>query len=499
MTLRTLARGSAIYAAGTMLARLGGFLLLPIYLQLMTRADYGLVALITTIVGFLGIVYRLGLDGALMRLHFDTAPERRAGLYRTLFLVTLAFAAAASVILGLAAGPFFETIFFGVEFIPYGVLALALAFVGSGDYVPAILYRATQQPGKFLAFNLGSFAVSSAFSLALVVAGLGAAGALLGQLIGGAVILVVAAVIAARLRGPVWLAEVIRPAFRFSVPIVPHQVSQWTIRLSDRWLLGLLLALPTTQRLEAIGAYSVGYQLGSVVTMATQAFNAAWQPYLYRIGETARGPRIFANVTIITIAGFFWMALALSAFAPEIVEIIANPEYALAAQVLPLIAFGAACQSVYTMLVGLIFLRRRTKQLPLITALSALVNVGLNVLLIPIFGVMGAAVTTLVAYLLSSTLTYAFARRIYPLELDAWRLAAIVILSVGGALIARVVDGPPGEIVVPGLFHGAIVLAVGGILALVVRAPLRQLRRDAARVTDEPREAVSVPTGTSAT
>ena len=207
MTLRTLVRGSAIYAGGTMLARLGGFILLPIYLQLMSRSEYGLVALMTSIVGFLGIAYKLGLDGALMRLHFDTPRKQRAGLYRSLLAVTLVFSAAASLLLAGAAGPFFDTIFFGVPFAPYGVLALAIAFVGSGDYVPSILYRSTQQPGRFLAFQLGSFAITSALSLGLVASGLGAAGALLGQLIGGGVMLVVAVVIAARLRGPMWLPE----------------------------------------------------------------------------------------------------------------------------------------------------------------------------------------------------------------------------------------------------------------------------------------------------
>ena len=68
----------------------------------------------------------------------------------------------------------------------------------------------------------------------------------------------------------------------------------------------------------------------------------------------------------------------------------------------------------------------------------------------------------------------------------------------GGALVARVLDGEPGEVVLPGLLHGAIVLGAGLFLLVVLRAPLRALRRDAARVPDEPREAFSVSTGTTA-
>ena len=482
MTLRTLARGSAIYAAGTLLARFGGFVLLPIYLALLPPPEYGIIALVTSIVGFLNIIYRLGLDGALMRLHFDTEPANRPGLYRTLMAVTLAFAALLSLTLGVVVGPFFDSIFFGVPFVPYGLLALAIAFVGSADYVPTVFYRATQQPGRFVAFNLGSFAISSACSIGLVIAGLGSAGALLGQLVGGAIMLVVATVIAVRPGGRTWLPQAVKPALRFSLPIVPHQVSTWTVRLSDRWLLGLLLVLPTTQqRLETIGAYSVGYQLGSLVSMVSTSFNAAWTPYLYRVGDGPRGPRIFRNVLTLTGAGFAWLALALAALAPEIVAVIAaDPRYAVAAQVMPIIAFGAACQAAYTMLVGIVFLRRQTKYLPAITVASAVANVGLNLLLIPLLGVIGAALTTLVAYLVFAALTYVFARRMYPLDVDVRRVLLIVTLTVTGAIIARFLDAPSGDLVRSGAAHAAIVLVVGAILVALMRRPLAELRSDVA-------------------
>lgn len=482
MTLRSLLRGSAIYAAGNLLARLGAFVLLPIYLQLMTQSEYGLVALVTSIVGFLSIAYRVGLDGALMRLHFDTEDRLQASLYRTLMISTCAIAAGLSLFLAVTVGPFFEAIFFGVSFVPYGVLALAIAFVTAADYVPAILYRATQQPSKFLIFNLSSFALTSALSLGLVAAGFGAAGALLGQLLGGTVMLGAVVAIAMRPPGRRWLPSCLGPALHFGVPIVPHQISTWTMRLSDRWLLGLLLAVPTTQRLEAIGAYSVGYQLGSLVTMVASSFNAAWTPYFYKVGDHQRGPSIYREILTLSVAGFFWLALGLSALAPEIIGVIANRDYGVAADVLPVIAFGAASQALYTMLVGIIFLRRRTRFLPLITIVSAGTNVGLNLVLIPPMGVMGAAWTTLIAYALFASLTYLFARRIYPLQLDVARLLMIGAVCVGAALFARIMDSASSDILVSGLMHGSVVLVAGALLLPILRGPLRALRHDVSRI-----------------
>ena len=489
-SLRTLLRGSTIYAAGTMLARFGGFLLLPFYLQVLEPEEYGIVALVISIVAFLTILYRVGLDGALMRLHFDLDEAQRPGLYRSLMAVTLAISAVGSLLLAVGVGPFFEAIFHA-PFVPFGVLALAITFVNSADYVPSVLYRATQQPARFLTFNLSSFAISSAISISLVAAGAGAEGLLVGQLVGGAIMLAVVLVIVLRLPGPLWMPSSLRPALRFGLPIVPHQISTWTTRLSDRWLLGFLLVLPTAQeRLAMIGVYQLGYQLGSVVTMLATSFNAAWTPFLYRVGESPAGPTVFRHMFTLTSAGFLWIALALGAFAPEIIAVIARPGYEMAADVLPVVAIGSAFQAMYTMLVGVIFLRRRTAYLPIITVVSAAINIALNLLLIPLFGIMGAAWTTLIAYALFAILTWQFARMVYPLSLDYPRVAVAIVVAVAGIVLARLVDGSADDVVAAGVRHGAIVgFAALGFVALV-RRPVRELRAATAGVGEDDAEAL---------
>jgi O-antigen/teichoic acid export membrane protein len=482
MTIRTLARGSAIYAAGNLLARLGGFILLPIYLQLMSRDEYGIVALATSITGLLTILYRLGLDGALMRMHFDTPDSQRPALYRTITLATLAIAGVLSISLGFAVGPFFDVLFFGIPFLPYGVLALAITFVGSVDFIPSVLFRATQQPEKFLVFNLASFGVASAFSLVLVAGGMGALGVLLGQLLGGLVILVVVMLIAFNPGGASWRPAVLPGALRFGVPLVPHQVSTWALRLSDRWLIGLLLAVPVVDRLGAIAAYSVGYQLGFLVAIVATSFNAAWTPYFYRVGDLPGGAAVYRAMLTISSAAFLWMALAMAAVAPELIRLIAGDRqaYAVAADVVPVIAFACAAQGTYTMLVGPIFLRRRTGFLPLMTVSSAVANVGLNIVLVPRIGVIGAAWATLGAYALFALLTYLYARRVYPTRVDFLRLAVYVAITLAGVAVARMLDRP--GIVTPFLFHAPVILAAGALLTLVVLEPLGRLRRAMAEV-----------------
>ena len=230
--------------------------------------------------------------------------------------------------------------------------------------------------------NLSSFALTSALlARHWLRAGLGAAGALLGQ--------------SDRRRGHArgGRRDCRAPARPDVASTVDRHLRCASVSRSSRtrwrsgpcgsptgWLLGLLLALPTTQR-----AGGDRCLLGRL---------PAWQRRDDRVGLVQRGvdalplssrrhrPRtedLPQRHDHHDSPGSSGLRSGLSAFAPEIIAVIANPGYAVAAQVLPVVAFGAACQSVYTMLVGVIFLRRRTKQLPLITLVSAVASIALNV------------------------------------------------------------------------------------------------------------------------
>ena len=88
MNLRALLRGSILYTIGNLLPRIGAFLLLPIYAAAMGPDEFGTLSLMLSVSGILGVLFRLGLDGALMRLHFDVGERERGALYLTLSLAT---------------------------------------------------------------------------------------------------------------------------------------------------------------------------------------------------------------------------------------------------------------------------------------------------------------------------------------------------------------------------------------------------------------------------
>ena len=475
MSLRQLARASALYTFGNLAPKVGAFLLLPIYVRFLTQAEFGTLAIISSLSGLLGIVYRLGYDGSLMRLHFDVAPSERSRLYGSVMVFALGFAVVASVIAVAILGPLFGVLFPEVPFLPLGLLGVAIALVSVVQFVPATLFRATGQAGRFVVYNLGGFVLVSLMTVALVVAGYGVAGILVAQLIGAGVLLIIAIWVIGRL-GPIVLDRTaIVSATRLGLPLVPHAISGWTLRLSDRWLIPLLIALPPVSALAALGSYALGYQLAYVVSLVVISVNAAWSPWFFRIGNEEWGPHVYREMVTIVMAGTIVLAVGISVIARELVEVMATPAYAPAADVLPVIAFASVAQGLYVMLSSVVFLVKATGRLALFTVVAALLNIGLNLVLIPTQGIMGAAFATLAAYGFFAAATFLYARRLYPLDLDGGRLAFITVLAVATVAASRYIP-PDGDLLVSAVVHALMALAFAAIVVFVLLAPVRRLR-----------------------
>lgn len=475
MSFRTLAQASAFYSVGNILPRIGSLLLLPLYVRFLSTSEYGTVALITSVAGVLTVVYRLGLDGALMRLHFDESGARQRSLYSTLTAIAILAAAVGSIIAAVLLAPLFGALFSGLAFVPYGLLAIGIAAAGAIAFSPGIYYRATGQAARFLLYAIAIFLATSGASVLMVVMGLGAAGLLTGQLVGATFGVVVTIVLVLRIAGLRYDRTVISPALRFGVPLVPHLVSAWALRLADRLLIGLLIGLPAAQALAELGAYSLGYQLGYVITVLVSSFNAAWSPWFFRVADRPGAPSVFREMTTLLMAALLAVGVGTAALAPQIIAVIARPGYEAAAGVLPVIAMASVLFALYTILTTLIFYAKATGRLALITVSAAILNIAANVVLIPLFGILGAAWATFIAYGFFALVTWRCAIGLYPVQLDFRRLGMLgVAASVAllGANLGTVLGSPTLDIVA----RLAVALAFAAFAVGVALAPARAMR-----------------------
>ncbi|MGI8999797.1 MAG: lipopolysaccharide biosynthesis protein [Candidatus Limnocylindria bacterium] len=474
MTLRALARGSLLITLANLVPRAGAFLLLPIYTRFLTTSDFGIVSLASSTALLLAIAYRLGLDAALLRMHGDAEPAERRSLYATLAAISLATAAIVTIMAVLVI-PVILDPDAAESLMPVILLTLAMGAVNTFQYVPSVWFRATDQTGRYLVLALGAFATVVTVTIALVVVvRLGALGSLAGQL-AGAFVMAVAAI------GIVWgqrpwrvSGDLARRALDFGLPLLPHSLGGWLLNVSDRWLMGLLLGLALTDALAAIGVYSLGYQLGYAVGLAAISFNAAWLPFLYRVGNGRRGPLILRESTTLVVGGFVTLAAALAILAPDLIGLIAPIEWSAAADVTAVVAFASAANAAALMFASGIYLARATRVMPLLTLVAAGLNIACNLILIPRIGIMGPAWATLAAYAALATMIAVAATRRHPVRIDVGRLAMVAAVAVATTFASRVTA--IGDVLPAFSWHFVLVVVTVATVMLILRAPLDRLR-----------------------
>jgi O-antigen/teichoic acid export membrane protein len=490
VTLRSLARGSLLVTIANLVPRVGTFLLLPLYARVLTRDDFGTVSLAASAALLLSIALRLGLDSAVLRLHFDADGDGRRRLYATSLTLSVLVVAAASAV---AVAVVLLAVRDGDARAP-ALLAVALGAASTLQYVPSVWYRATDRTGRYLALSLGSFVVVVAATVLLVVVlRLGAVGSLVGQLAGALVPVGAACVIGWRVRPWGLDRAIIGRALGFGLPLLPHTLAGWLLSVSDRWLLGALLTSSAISTLATIGVYSFGYQIGYAVGLVAVSFQAAWLPYLYAAaGE--RQTTLVASGTTVVAGGMAGLAGAIAVLAPDLVALVAPPDWASAADVTRIVAIASLANALSLLFAAALYVARRTRAVPLVTLGAAALNVVVNVVLIPRLGMLGAAWATLLAYgvLAGGTLLAARLRTTVRFELLAVTLVGS--LAAAAALIGGLVLDGSG--LAGTALRFVLVLALWAVLALLVRPAIRRVR-GALAVPGTPDRPSAEPTGPS--
>ena len=183
----------------------------------------------------------------------------------------------------------------------------------------------------------------------------------------------------------------VRAAMMFSLPLIPHALTNNLLSQIDRFLINSELGTSAT------GIYSFSYNLGMAIVVVIMAWNASWQPKLFELLNEGNNKAISKIVYNSGVLIFFFSVLAIL-FSEEAVILLADPTYYDSIKIVPIIVIGNALIHIYMSYANFVFYERKTFYISLSTATALIVNVGLNLWLIPLFGVEGAAWATVISY-----------------------------------------------------------------------------------------------------
>lgn len=444
-------RNTMIYGMGSVATNVVSLLLLPIFTSYLTPTDYGIITMLLTIEAAAQVLFRWGVDTAFMRLYYDCADQRaRQRLSSTIFLFLLTMNGAVAGAGIAAAGLLSQLLFHTRAHTLLIQLVIANTFAGGFFFMPFQVLRINEKPTQFVSLAFTQTAGTIVARLVLVVGfHLEVFGIVMADVVITSLMILIMIPWFAPLIRPVFSRAVLGEALSFGLPRVPHSVARQVIGFADRYFLNVFGTL------AEVGKYSIGATFGVALKLFVSAFESAWTPFFLGLMNQKDAKRIYSTISTYATALLVLLVAGVCATAPAVVRLFTNPKYQGAEVVTPWIALGVMFQGLYLLgSIGLV-ITKRTKVYPISTGAAATASVIANLLLIPRFGMVGAALATAIAYLTLACVTVGASWHYYPIQYEWKRLARIALAGAVAFVI--------GKRVVPSTGH-----ALGEILACTV-------------------------------
>ena len=417
--MKRLFQQSLAYGTADVLAQGINFLLVPLYLAYLLPEDYGALALLLLLSTLLKIAFRLGLDSGFIRIFYDLAEDQRARFAGTVALFAGGFASAAFALVWVFSDQVSVALFQNEDGVLWVRLTAADLLASSFVFVPLALLRIEGKASLFSTYSLVRHAANTVLKVILVVMGFGVTGALVADLFGSA-LLAVLLVGELKTRASVafdWAP--LKDALRFGLPKVPHGVLVQTLNLSDRRILESFVSL------AEVGVYQVGNAFGAAMKFPLSAFEPAFQPFVFENAKKESGPKDIALVATRMSMVFIVIALGLALVLPDVLRLVSrNEAYHKGAPIIPVMVLAYLFQGFFLLASVGIAIAKEARYYPMITAAAAALNIGLNLWLIPHFGIMAAAWATVAGYALMAFMGIMISKKLYPIPVQWTRITS---------------------------------------------------------------------------
>ena len=419
---------SLIYGIGTSFTAFVGIVLMPLYTRFLKPEEYGVYSLISVAFTLLVFIYDFGMINALFRwvYHYDENEKAaRKRVVSTVLFFLLALSATLTCILWNQTANISRIIFKTADFSGLIRLMLIGLFLQSLTWVPFSLIRINEKPFIFTAIVMLGMVTMVSANFILLSRGKALTGIYEAYIISCAVMAAPLYYITRNEYALAFSFGELKGMFAFALPFFPVLFFAWVIDFSGRYFLGHFSTL------QQVGLYSAGYKIGQILYLAEKTFAVAWTPIMLSLSQRymERAPDVFGRVFTYFVFSSFFLVIGVSIFAREIMRIFTTPAYYAATQVVPLIAIAYLLYGVYVFMLSGLIITKNVYAQPLILLSAAVINVMLNILLIPKFGMVGSAYATIAGYFIAAAATFYFSQKFYPIPVEAGRIGKIVITS----------------------------------------------------------------------
>jgi len=419
---------SIIYSISNVATKASGIILLPIYTSYFTVEEFGRLGLVLAIITILIQIVVLGQNQSILKFNnqIEYADKKKSILFTLSLFVIIS--ALLFTLIGEFSAPWLAKVLGNYE--DY-YLSLRIAnYIVVVSIINNVFQNKLRADEKSVSFTVVSliklFVLIFAIVYLVTSLELGINGVLYGQLISEIATLIILTPFMLKSMEFKFEKNILTESLKFGLPLIFSALSMTLLNISDRFLIKFL------DSEEALGLYELGYRVAGILNMfMIMPLSLTLLPVAYKVYQQPGDKDYYRK--IMTYAAYFlvWGALALSIFSKEIIELFSSSgSYLPAYEVVPVILFAYVFFGM-SMISSLgMYLTAKTAYIAIITIASAVLNIILNFVFIPKYGIMGAAVNTLIAFIFLYLFSDIVSNRYYRIGFENRKLLRLFILSI---------------------------------------------------------------------
>jgi len=435
--LKELSKDTAVYGVSTMIGRFLGFFLFPIYTNVFTRTEFGIYTLVYTYLAFLNVVYIYGMDAAFMKYTSVASGDEKKTTFSTPYLFVAVTSFFFSLIFYLLLPAITETMSIPKEYSHLLLYVILILLLDTLALIPFGSLRLERKTKKFAFIKITNIVINLTLNLILIlVYDFGIEGIFISNLAASAFsFIVLLPEIMQKLELHINFT-VLKKMLQFGIPYLAAAFASMMVQVID---------VPIVEKLTdtaTLGLYRANYKLGVFMMLFVQMFNYAWQPFFLRNAKEENAKELFAKVfTLFLIAtSVIWIFLSL--FIKDFVTIeifgrtLLGRNFLEGLSIVPVVLLAYLFNGLYMNFTAGIYIEEKTKYFPVVTIAGALTNVVVNFLLIPVYGIMGAAFATLASYMVMATGLFIVSQKFYKINYEYFKIAKVfLIITIASILI----------------------------------------------------------------
>jgi O-antigen/teichoic acid export membrane protein len=426
--IKELTKDTFIYGISTIVGRFLGFLLTPFYTNVFPPYENGVFSNIFAYIAFINIIYIYGMDAAFMKYYSVAEENDRKKVFSTPFL----FVGFTSLIFSLFLYSFDHS-FIGLMEIPdkYSNLYFYVIFILLFDAVAIVPFanlRMKRKALKFTVIKVGNILINITLNFVLVLKfDYGIEAIFIANLTASIFSIVVLLPDIIKNLEFRLQKEILTKMIKFGIPYLPASLAAMTVQVIDR---PIVLSLTNY---ETVGIYQANHKLGVFMMLFVSMFQYAWQPFFLTNAREENAKEIFSKILTLFLlaASVIWIVLTL--FVDDFAKIeifnkfhIIGSEFWSGLYIVPIILLAYLFNGIYVNFTAGIYIEEKTKYIPIVTGLGAVINIGLNFLLIPVVGIIGAALAALASYITMASGLFYFSQKFYAIKYEYKKIGKIL-------------------------------------------------------------------------